>query len=453
MKKIFINRIARRQFLKTSLSGLALATLPGISFAQSNPDVVVIGAGSAGLSASAELMRRGISFVCIEGMNRIGGRCYTDMSTFGVPADIGGHWLHGFSGNQIAEFGKEHKDKFKVYNVKKSRTYVYDGGKKVEADKLWDIVEKIQEIKDTRVLDVPLIDLIPEKIKKNSWFDTAHKIVDDARDLGNFTLGDDSVNWQDPGKGDGLCREGYGALLAYYRKDVPVKLNTIVNEIKWGGKGVQVVTNKGTINAKACIVTVSLGVLKAEKIKFTPALPLRKLEAFEGMSMTISNRVLMQLKKKFIGKFKNDSHFYNKCNSNGAKSPKNIHYGSLKMHGTNVSLFSITGQFSKDLENEGSEAMIDFVVNNLKSAWGSKFYEKYFIKAIATGWANNPFTLGAYSGAIPGKGRSRPELKRQVGDRIFFAGEATAYAFSTVHGADRSGVRAVTDLFISPALG
>ena len=89
MKKIFINKIGRRQFLKTSLSGLALATLPGISFAQSNPDVVVIGAGSAGLSATAELMRRGISVSCIEGMNRIGGRCYTDMSTFGVPADHG----------------------------------------------------------------------------------------------------------------------------------------------------------------------------------------------------------------------------------------------------------------------------------------------------------------------------------------------------------------------------
>ena len=97
--------------------------------------------------------------------------------------------------------------------------------------------------------------------------------------------------------------------------------------------------------------------------------------------------------------------------------------------------------------------MIDFVLNKLKSTYGSKFYEKYFIKAIATGWANNPFTLGAYSGAIPGKARSRLELKRQVGDRIFFAGEATAYAFSTVHGADRSGARAVTDLFISPALG
>ena len=52
MQKIFINRIGRRQFLKTSLSGLALATLPEISFSQSNPDVVVISASSAGLSAT-----------------------------------------------------------------------------------------------------------------------------------------------------------------------------------------------------------------------------------------------------------------------------------------------------------------------------------------------------------------------------------------------------------------
>jgi len=51
MKKIFLNRIDRRQFIKTSLSGLALATLPVISFAQSNPDVVVIGADRSGRRA------------------------------------------------------------------------------------------------------------------------------------------------------------------------------------------------------------------------------------------------------------------------------------------------------------------------------------------------------------------------------------------------------------------
>ena len=46
--------------------------------------------------------------------------------------------------------------------------------------------------------------------------------------------------------------------------------------------------------------------------------------------MTVSNRVLMQLKKKFYGKFKSDTNFYIKCNSNGAKSPETISYGLLK---------------------------------------------------------------------------------------------------------------------------
>ena len=452
MKKIFLRGTGRREFLKASLSGLALVTFPRISFAQSNPDVVVIGAGSAGLSATAELMKRGISVLCIEGMNRIGGRCYTDNSTFGVPADHGAHWLHGHKQNEIAIFGKKHKDKFKIYK-ESDRSVVYDGKTKVNENKLWKIYKKIEKIKEATSSDEPFMDLLPEKIKKNDWFDTAHK-VSMARDFGEFSTYDDNNNWYDPGwdSGNALCREGYGALLAYYRKDVPVKLNTIVSEIKWGGKGVQVVTNKGTINAKACIVTVSAGVLKAEKIKFTPDLPLRNREALESVSMTVSNRVLMQLKKKFLGKFKSDTNFYIKCNSNGAKSPETIAYGLLKMSGTNVSLFGISGQFSRDLENEGSEAMIDFVLNKLKSAWGSKFYEKYFIKAIATGWANNPFTLGAYSGGVPGKSKKRRDIKLPVGDRIFFAGEATAGAFSTVHGANRSGVRAATDVFISSAL-
>ena len=442
----------RRKFLKTSLSTLAFATLPKISFAQSNPDAVVIGAGSAGLSATAELMQKGVSVLCIEAMNRTGGRCYADTTTFGLPIDIGGHWLHGFSENQFAKFGKKHKDKFKIY-PENAPSIVYNGKRKTEANELWKIYKELKKIRHTNRADVPFITLVPEKIKKSSWFDTAAKMVGDARDLDNFSTYDENVNWYDPGTGAGLCREGYGTLLAYYRKDVPVKLNTIVSEIKWGGKGVQVVTNKGTINSKACIVTTSIGVLKAEKIKFTPALPSRKIKALDGISMTYSNRVLMQLKKKFYRKFKNDTWFNTKCNSNGDKSPK-TYYGSLKMGGSNVSLFGMSGQFAKDLGEEGDEAMIDFILNDLKSTFGSKFYKKYFIKAKAIAWSKNPFTLGAYTGAIPGKAKNlRRELRMPVGDKIFFAGEATALAFSTVHGADRSGKRAATEAYISPALG
>ena len=331
MKKIFLNGIGRREFLKASLSGLALATLPKISFAQSNPDVVVIGAGSAGLSATAELMRRKISVLCIEGMNRIGGRCYTDTTSFGLPADHGAHWLHAKKGNELYKFGRENKDKFKIYD-EPSTSVVYDGKSKISGNSFWKVYKKIKDIYSDGGTDVPLMDLIPDNIKKNEWFDTAHAAIT-ARDFNNLSVADDSLNYEDNywESGNALCKEGYGTLLAYYRKDVPVKLNTIVNEIKWGGKGVQVVTNKGTIKAKACIVTTSVGVLRAEKIKFTPALHQRKYEAFEGITMGTSNRVIMELNKKFVGRFKKDTNFYSKINSNGAESPEGIGYGLLKM--------------------------------------------------------------------------------------------------------------------------
>ena len=161
MKKIFINKIGRREFLKTSLSGLALTTLPGISFAQSNPDVVVIGAGSSGLAATAELIRRGIPVLCIEGMNRIGGRCYTDITSFsGLPADHGAHWLHAKKGNELYKFGRENKDKFKIYD-EPSTSVVYDGKKKVSGSTFWSVYKKIKNIYGDGGIDEPLMDKIP----------------------------------------------------------------------------------------------------------------------------------------------------------------------------------------------------------------------------------------------------------------------------------------------------
>ena len=60
---------------------------------------------------------------------------YTDNSIFGVPYDMGAHWLHQYSKNQIAEFGKKHKDKFNIYKDKEP-LMIYDGEKKIKGFKL-----------------------------------------------------------------------------------------------------------------------------------------------------------------------------------------------------------------------------------------------------------------------------------------------------------------------------
>ena len=62
-------------------------------------DVVVVGAGSAGLSAAKTLRAAGLSFKVFEAMNRIGGRAWTSDQHFGAPFDIGCAWLHAADRN------------------------------------------------------------------------------------------------------------------------------------------------------------------------------------------------------------------------------------------------------------------------------------------------------------------------------------------------------------------
>ncbi len=70
----------------------------------SEVDVVVVGAGAAGLAAGRTLERAGVSFRVLEAKDRIGGRAFTDTVTFdGLPFDHGCHWLHSASLNPLRE--------------------------------------------------------------------------------------------------------------------------------------------------------------------------------------------------------------------------------------------------------------------------------------------------------------------------------------------------------------
>ena len=97
----------RRKFIISSLSGLAIAVLPKLTYASSNPDVVVIGAGAAGLAATSELIKNGKKVICLEASNRIGGRAYTDNEIFGEPYDLGALWLENGDTNPFKIYGEK----------------------------------------------------------------------------------------------------------------------------------------------------------------------------------------------------------------------------------------------------------------------------------------------------------------------------------------------------------
>ena len=99
------------------------------------------------------------------------------------------------------------------------------------------------------------------------------------------------------------------------------------------------------------------------------------------------------------------------------------------------------GDFGKELLKSGEEASIDFGMSELKKIFGNKV-DKDLIKSHAVDWSSNPLFLGAWASAEPGAFKYREILRSSVGDRIYFAGEATSRRYrATVHGAWLTGVR------------
>ena len=421
----------------------------------SDCDVVVIGAGAAGLAASAEFMAKGKSVICLEAMDRIGGRCYTDNSIFGLPCDIGAHWLHSFSGNKIAQYGLKIGNEFDVYKLKEN-VLVYDGNKKTDGSRLYSVINQIKSLKDkhsksntnSQIIDVPFLDLIPDEVKNNAWFDTAHQALGaclEGVDFHNFTTADALLNYKSSGEGDGFVKQGYGALLAHYRQNVSVTLNTIVKEIDWSGSLLKIKTNQGTISSKKCIVTVSTNVLANEILKFTPMLPIEKYEAFSNIKLGFYNHILVQFKDSFYKNYNinKDTYLFSKITSKSL-SPVGC-FGSLKLHNFNLSYFDVGGGFAKELESAGENEVKDFILETLKSTFGSDI-KKNIIKFCVTSWGKNKFFLGSYSSAKPGKSHLRKNLKKSIANKIFFAGEAVSNNYGTVHGADASGIKSATDI-------
>ncbi len=90
------------------MSGLgALAISPSLGSTPANPDVVIVGAGMTGLTAARGLMDKGLSVAVLEARDRIGGRAFTESTTFGVPYDHGCAWLHSADVNPVTRFAED----------------------------------------------------------------------------------------------------------------------------------------------------------------------------------------------------------------------------------------------------------------------------------------------------------------------------------------------------------
>ncbi len=428
-------RLSRR----TVLGGLAsVAATPAFAQPPTNPDVVVVGAGAAGLAAARTLLDRGLTVVVLEARDRIGGRAYTESETFGVPYDQGCHWLHNAYMNPFVGYGEENG--FDVYPAPGGGVTV-DGtvelsdadyaavGQQYEAtiNAIYDAGREGRDVDAASVVpsDGPWAPLVACYI--GGW--NMGKDLDGISTLDYWNGEAGSENW--------FCKQGFGALVAHYGQDLPVQLDTPVVAIDWSGNGVTVETAAGTIQTKAVIVTVSTGVLGADIIRFTPALPEDKRESFQRISMGTYNHIALQFSEDIFG-LGDDTYWEYKPDTTDA-------VGFLtNISGTHLNFGFVGGSFGRQLIAEGNDAAIAFGLEKLKQHIGNDI-EKAFVKGNYTMWDKDPWTLGSYASADPGYYHMRDTLRRPVGDRVYFAGEACdRLLWATAAGALNSGMETAT---------
>ena len=428
-----MNKFTRRQFMGTGLAVLFPQSAFGVTSA--DYDVVVVGAGAAGLAAARSLIEKGKNVMLVEAAQRIGGRAHTDLSIFGVPYDIGAHWLHNGSLNPYNKYAKS--EGFEIYPVPENYRLFSGSNEEVDSDQLallWNDVDELRAAigrasKSGR--DVPP-STVTEHVK-GRWSNTA-KFV-----LGPWSMGKDfddfsTTDWWNSEDGtDYLCSSGYGTLVAHYGNGIDVSLNTPVHKIDWSGQGVVVETARGKLKSKVVIITVSTGALASDQIKFVPKLPEEKRESFNEISMGAYDHIALHFSQDVFG-VGEDGYLIFEIGEDGKG------FGTLaNSMGSGLAYCDVGGSWARELQTEDEAFKIDYALWQLKNLLGSDI-KRHYIKGSATAWGLNPWTLGAYASARPGSYKMRKVLRQPVGERVFFAGEACHRSiWATVGGAHLSG--------------
>ena len=438
-----MSRLSRRSFLAASA---ALATSPAFGAPRRQPapevarpgglDVVVVGAGAAGIAAARRLAAAGKRYALIEASDAVGGRCITDTTTFGAPYDRGAHWIYTADINPLAKLapqaGLELYASPPGQRMRIGRRFAREGEME---DFLAGLVRANSAIADASrgKTDVSCAQALPKDL--GEWRPAIEFV------LGPYGTGKDlaeisAVDFTRLAERDSsaFCRQGFGTLIAKLAP-ATVQLATPATQIAWGRTPVEVTTTKGKLDARAAIVTVSTNVLVAGKIKFVPDLPKRVLDAAGKLKLGSHDHVALELTGNPLGLRRDELMFEKSDNNRTAAVFANV-------AGSTLSVVDVAGKFGRELADKGEAAMVAFAVEWLGGLYGTDI--KSLVKrSHATRWNHEPWVLGASSAAAPGAQPSRKVLMEPLNNRIFLAGEAAHETqWGTVGGAWESGERA-----------
>ncbi|KAI9193427.1 flavin-containing amine oxidoreductase-domain containing protein [Polychytrium aggregatum] len=211
--------------------------------------------------------------------------------------------------------------------------------------------------------------------------------------------------------------------------------------------------------ADAVVVTVSLGVLKANTIAFNPPLPDWKTEAIDRLNMGLFNKVVMVFPKLF---WKADVDSFGSLNDpiasgsrenalsgfSGTRGRFFLFWNMYPSTGVPILMSFISGEAALEMEHQTDREIVDQALDVLSGIFSSQRPLPKPIETMVTRWGQDEFSRGSYSCIGNGAtGRDHDRLSKSIDNKIFWAGEATSRQYpATVHGALLSGMRVATEI-------
>ena len=397
----------------------AAAAFPNIIRAQNvfDVDVVVVGAGAAGIGAAQELRRLGKRALVLEARGRVGGRVYTNR-TLGDPWEAGALYIHWSDRNPWTQLARDYG--FETLDPSSSSggtrfvdmSGPSDGRQRRGA---FGIVANFFDSDNGAVPDVSMLERVGG---------AQSEFRDSAMAIARMSLGDEperisAADYARLWAGDDLVvQRGYGALAERAAEGLDVRLSTPVEAIDWSGAGVRVVTKSGVIGARAAIVTLPVGVLQKGSVRFTPELPQRTRDGLAGLGMGALTKVALKFNGDRFGMTPGTDLWVR------LSARSSINYECFT-NDSNIVVAFFGGDHARDIMAKGEQGAVRAVLDEFAKHVGAQA-QKAFIGGTLAGWATDPFSYGAYSHALPGRANARALLAEPVGDRLWFAGEATA---------------------------
>lgn len=442
-----------------------------------SPDVIVVGAGAAGLAAAADLARAGLSVSVVEARDRIGGRMFTKRDpVLQIPIEFGAEFIHGLPPEIWEPLQSRNINITEVAGDQ----WCFNNGRLCGCD-FFSQVDEILKAMDARSPDESFVSFLnrsfPDLPDDTARHEARKRVLSYITGFNAADLDKVGVHWLVQGmraeeqiEGDRAFRSknGYADMLDILLQDlatsgIAIESETIVDSVKWTPGKVEITAHRANEScsfvAGRVLLTLPLGVLQAHDgqdgaVRFTPALPRTKVEALEKLQMGKIIRVTLRFRQRFWETLSAPSGRSKSLDGMSFLFSDDDWYPTWwTMMPEKLPIITGWAPFhcAERLSGKSHSFVVDHALQTLgklldirSDKLASLLEESYFHD-----WQNDPSSRGAYSyGGVDADG-AQAALASPIENTFFFAGEATDISGhnGTVHGAIASGRRAAREIF------